>query len=138
MADVTEPSAPAEPEFLTGDALDEWRRIVFQLADTLVDADHAILENYCETYAEVRMLRQHFRDSGVEARTGTGAQGQAITSPLYKALRDQTSELTRLATQLGLSPASRKRLPPPPKKPPARTVAPPLAEGDDPRKLLGG
>jgi len=137
MADVTTGTAPPVPKFLRGVARVEWKRIVPELDGDLVDRDHAILELWCETYASLRELRGLAGEKGSAAYFATGAQGQEITSPLSRAIKEHASLLSSLAPQLGLSPGGRRRLPPPKaKKPPRPTPPPVVAEGEDPRGVL--
>ena len=81
---------PACPKWFTGEALKEWNRIVPQLflLGVVTAVDGAILEAYCQTYAEI---------------VDTAREGKPLKSALLGQLRGYAAEL-------GLTPASRAKL----------------------------
>lgn len=82
--------APKCPEWLTGDALAEWQRIVPELdrLGVLTSVDGAILEAHCLTYGEI---------------VATVKAGEPLKAALLAQMR-------AFASELGLSPASRAKL----------------------------
>jgi phage terminase small subunit len=88
--------APVCPEWLIGDAREEWNRIVPELdrLGVLTRVDNSVLVGHCATYAEIV--------STVKAR-----------EPLKAALLGQ---MRAYACELGLTPAARAKLSVPPPK----------------------
>lgn len=84
------PGAPPCPEWLTGDALDEWKRITPALAlmGVLTQVDHSVLLGHCVTYGEI---------------VATVKAGEPLKAALLGQMR-------AYAIELGLTPASRAKL----------------------------
>ena len=82
--------APKCPEWLTGDALVEWRRIVPELdrLGILTAVDGAVLEAHCLTYGEI---------------VTTVKAGEPLKAALLGQMR-------AYAAELGLTPAARSKL----------------------------
>lgn len=82
--------APACPEWLTGDALKEWKRIVPELdrLGVLTAVDGAVLEAHCLTYGEI---------------VATVKAGEPLKAALLGQMR-------AYAAELGLTPAARAKL----------------------------
>lgn len=82
--------APTCPEWLIGDARDEWNRIVPELdrLAVLTYVDHAVLIAHCATYAEI---------------VTTVKAGEPLKAALLGQMR-------AYACELGLSPAARAKL----------------------------
>ena len=82
--------APACPEWMEGDALREWNRIVPELdrLGVLTSVDGAVLEAHCLTYGEI---------------VSTVKSGEPLKAALLGQMR-------AYAAELGLSPASRAKL----------------------------
>lgn len=101
--------APERPEWLEGEALKEWDRIVPQLeaAGLLAHVDRAALAAYCETWAR-------FVDETLKAKkTGSLVKtpnGYPVTSPHYTNARQAARDLKDWAEQFGLSPSARARV----------------------------
>lgn len=89
--------SPACPAWLTGDALEEWKRIVpaLDLMGVLTKVDHSILIGHCVTYGEI---------------AATAKSGEPLKAALLGQMR-------AYAAELGLTPAARAKLSiaPPPK-----------------------
>lgn len=92
--------APACPAWLTGDALDEWNRIVpaLDLIGMLTSVDHSVLVGHCVTYGEI---------------VATVKAGEPLKAALLGQMR-------AYAAELGLTPAARAKL----------SITPPKAEDD--------
>ena len=82
--------APVCPDWLKGDALAEWKRIVPELdrLGVLTSVDGAMVEAYCATYGEI---------------VATVKAGEPLKAALLGQLRCYAAEL-------GLSPAARAKL----------------------------
>lgn len=89
--------APACPEWLAGDALEEWNRITPALAllGVLTTVDHSILLGHCVTYGEI---------------VATVKAGEPLKAALLGQMR-------AYAVELGLTPAARAKLSIAPPKP---------------------
>lgn len=89
--------APPCPDWLSGDALDEWSRITPALAlmGVLTQVDHSVLIGHCVTYGEI-------------------VQTVKSGEPLKAALLGQ---MRAYAVELGLTPAARAKLSITPAKP---------------------
>lgn len=109
--------APERPEWLEGEALKEWDRIVPQLeaAHLLAHVDRAALAAYCETWARFVDETMKARKTGSLVKT---ANGHPMTSPHYTNARQAAKDLKDWAEQFGLSPSARARVKagPPPKE----------------------
>lgn len=82
--------APACPDFLTGDAREEWDRIVPELdrLGVLTRVDNCVLVGHCATYGEI---------------VGTIKSGEPLKAALLSQMRSYAGEL-------GLTPAARAKL----------------------------
>nr|WP_315476304.1 P27 family phage terminase small subunit [uncultured Undibacterium sp.] len=82
--------SPACPAWLTGDALEEWKRIVpaLDLMGVLTKVDHSILIGHCVTYGEI---------------AATAKSGEPLKAALLGQMR-------AYAAELGLTPAARAKL----------------------------
>jgi len=87
---MPKPGAPLCPDWMTGDALVEWERIVPELdrLGVLTCVDSAVLEAHCLTYGEI---------------VATVRAGEPLKAALLGQLRAYASEL-------GLTPAARAKL----------------------------
>ena len=131
---------PERPDDEMGEvALAEWDRIVPVLHEEgiLSPEDRVILMVWCETWADWLMVDEHL--SSLDRLTTTGSRGNEIVSPLAKIRREMGQFLLQLAPQIGVSPASRFKMPTPSRPPPLprSTTPPPIPEGGDPRAVLG-
>jgi phage terminase small subunit len=92
--------APVCPEWLLGDALDEWKRITpaLELMGVLTKVDHSVLVGHCVTYGEI---------------AETVKAGQPLKAALL-------SQMRAFAGELGLTPAARAKM----------SIAPPKPEDD--------
>jgi len=103
-------SAPTPPEWLAGEALDEWRRIVPELVHLGVigTIDLSVLLACCEAWA---WYRQTARIAAKSPRFVTPAGGGApYTAPIVNQLRDARADWLKLARELGLTPSARTGL----------------------------
>lgn len=102
--------APTAPEWLEGEALDEWNRVVpdlerLQLLKTL---DRAALAAYCLTWARFAEAVQVVRDEGsVLANDKTG---RAQRHPALTTIEQASRELRAWSHEFGLTPSAEARL----------------------------
>jgi len=67
----------------------------------------AVFETYCATYQEWREAVGRIAENGTEAVT---ARGESRASPDVILARNARRDLVRLATELGVTPASRSKV----------------------------
>lgn len=98
---------PAMPQYLTGDARTEWKRIVPILEDmgVLAEADRTMLAIYCKCYAEWREA-----DELVKSLLIVTANKNVIQHPALSIRRNAENRLKVLGAEFGLSPSSRTGL----------------------------
>ncbi len=120
-------STPEPPEHLDDIALDEWNRLVGELAQvgTLHKLDRTLLATYCVLWSHLTQAERGIREHGLVIK---GATGAAQASPYYSVAMRAASQLTRIAAELGLSPSSRARL----------KVQPPADQDDEFERMLNG
>lgn len=98
-------AAPPPPEWLAGDALTEWRRIVPLLLrrGTIAEADLATLAAYCQSWAEFVASAKYVSEHGYWDENGK-------PSAAARRLDASRDVLIRLGDRLGLSPAAKSRV----------------------------
>lgn len=98
---------PTMPKTLTGEAREEWRRIVPQLEamGLLSKIDRGSLIRYCTVWADWCEIDASLQKTGKLLR---GRQG-FVRNPLWLMRRDAEEALEALSRQLGLSPVARIR-----------------------------
>lgn len=97
------------PEWLDDEAVEEWRRVVptLEAARVLADVDYSALAQYCHEWGvSVRAARQLKRE-GLTKRTGHGG---SKPNPLIKISKEARMTALRIATEFGLTPASRAKV----------------------------
>lgn len=103
------PSLLDPPPHVEGTARAEWLRVAEQLknAGLTTFLDHAIMEQYCVTYAMWRSAVDEAEKSGLVQVTSSGYSQQTgnftVATKLAKELRD-------IAKELGMTPAARGRM----------------------------
>lgn len=102
------PGAPCKPPLLTGDASDEWDRIVPQLLTLglLTEVDGKALAAYCVSYGRWAAAEIEIARHGLLVDTPMGLK----VNPAVRIARDAMSQLKQFLIEFGLSPASRSRL----------------------------
>jgi P27 family predicted phage terminase small subunit len=96
------PPAPLEPpDFLTGYALEEWRRLapVLHELNLLTELDLMTFGVYCDAVA-----------SWQKATESHAAGGSDPASPLVRVVQDAGRHLIKVAGEFGLTPATRVRV----------------------------
>jgi len=96
------------PNWLGNHGRAEWKRVVRSLpAGVITGVDLAVFETYCATYQEWREAVGRIAENGTEAVT---ARGESRASPDVILARNARRDLVRLATELGVTPASRSKV----------------------------
>jgi P27 family predicted phage terminase small subunit len=111
-------SAPPKPKFLTGEASDEWDRIVPELeaAGMLTNADRAVVAAYCQAWEELVVCTRTLQDEGrfleepLQSSKGESMGTRKRPHPALSAQRDAIGRVRSLLDSLGLTPAARRRM----------------------------
>jgi P27 family predicted phage terminase small subunit len=109
---LTEPGAriigsdgapPPPPDFLEGEGLAEWDRIVPELSKRYLisPVDAVLLAGYCQTFADYKVAVLAVRESGLML------DGKLNPAARYAA--QSLAELRKMAAEFGLSPSARSR-----------------------------
>jgi P27 family predicted phage terminase small subunit len=111
------PEPPEPPEFLSGYALEEWRRVApgLSLFGLLSLFDVMPLAAYCEAYsrwrtAEELLARVAAGDPAFLGLLVKGSKGQPRANPLLEVSRLAARDMVRFADEFGFSPAARSRI----------------------------
>src|ERR1700733_11144224 len=111
------PAPPDPPKFLTGYALEEWRRIApgLFLFGLLSEADVMVLSGYCEATKRWRtaveaLNRVAEMDPTMDGLLVRGSEGQARPNPLVRIISEAASDMLRFASEFGFSPVARNRI----------------------------
>lgn len=96
--------APEPPDFLAGEALDEWRRVVpeLQRLELTKPLDRASLTAYCLTWQRLCQAQLEVARDGV---LSTNSQG-VVRHPAVAVVEAASKELRAWAHEFGLTPAS--------------------------------
>jgi P27 family predicted phage terminase small subunit len=110
-----QPGVPEPPEWLSADALAEWRRIVPQLkaAGLLTRLDLAVLVGYVTAWAD---LCEATRNVAGHGTTYVSPRGTLVLHPELRRIEKARAALRAFASEFGLSPSARARVgasPPP-------------------------
>lgn len=97
-------SSPEAPDFLDGEALDEWNRVVPELMrlELTKPIDRASLTAYCLTWQRLVTAQQLVSSEGV---LSTNSQGR-VRHPAVAVIEAASKELRAWAHEFGLTPAS--------------------------------
>lgn len=102
--------APAVPQRLTGEAADEWSRVVPELYARGVFEpvlDRAFMVAYCSSWATYTAAMNDLAANGL---TSEGYRGQIKKSPAHQIARDAASLMLTFGARFGLNPLDRQRL----------------------------
>lgn len=139
--DLVPKRMPPPPDHFTETEKAEWKRIGKFLLDAglITKLDLNVLEAYCRTYVRWVEAEEQVRRYGTVIKS---PNGYPIQSPYLSIANKALEQMKSLMGELGLTPASRVRIPkqtPRSAKPPAAPrVEQPQADvaGDDPRRSL--
>jgi P27 family predicted phage terminase small subunit len=117
------------PPFLQGYALEEWDRVVGELArmGVMTGIDTAVLAAYAQAFGRWRFAEEKMAEMAERDATGAGALiirtalGNHIQNPMLSIARKALADMARYAAEFGMTPAARVRL--------ANAGGNPLAEG---------
>ncbi len=103
------PRAPRCPSFLGPVAKAEWRRLAGDLVSRglLTNLDRAAFAIYCLAWECVVQAQEQVSRHGLVSEAEDGSYEP---SPYFGVLNEATEMLTRVAGELGLTPASRARI----------------------------
>jgi P27 family predicted phage terminase small subunit len=110
------PKCPEPPEYVTGLAAAEWRRIAPELhrLGLLTVLDQTVFAVYCVSYGRWRAAEELLAAEPVVVR---GCEGSPVQNPLCRIAREAARDLLRAGAEFGLTPSARARisagLPPP-------------------------
>lgn len=106
-AAVTEP--PACPDYLEGDAAEEWPRIVeeLQALGVLSKTDRAAIALYCQAFATWRKANRDIAAGGITTVTDKGSEK---TAPAVSIANASAALMGRLLVEFGLTPSARSRI----------------------------
>lgn len=98
------------PKRITGEAREEWRRIVPELENMglLALVDRAVLVRYCTAWADWCEIDDQLSATGKLIK-GARNGGGVVRNPLWLMRSDAEATLSDLGRQLGLTPAARLR-----------------------------
>jgi P27 family predicted phage terminase small subunit len=122
---------PDPPSFLSGYAVEEWRRVgpEAHALRLLSNLDRACFAAYCESYAMWRTAEEALagmaaNDPVMRGLLVKSKRGAAIENPLVYIARKAAAEMVRYAAEFGFTPASRSRInggfSPPPDRGPSK------------------
>jgi P27 family predicted phage terminase small subunit len=105
---VVESAIPDCPDWIDGDARDEWLRVVVELGSMKVITlpDRAAIEAYCQIYGTWREALRRVAEEGLILASKDGL----YENPASKIASRCASDLHKYLCQFGLTPASRTRV----------------------------
>lgn len=102
------PADMRPPDHLDAIGRNVWRRVLRAMPPGVITkADRETLEIYCDSYAQYRHAKDSLKKMGPMLVTPNGAYQ---TNPLVTQMRQWAAMTSRLASELGLTPAARPRL----------------------------
>lgn len=99
----------APPDWLNDMALEEWRRVLPLIGESLADEDTAVLASYCLCFARWRAAEQVIDQHGPEIvlRDDKGVVKSVIPSPQIGISIKYHDRMLRAASLLGITPVAR-------------------------------
>jgi P27 family predicted phage terminase small subunit len=111
------PDVPDPPEFLTGYAAEEWRRIAAEMyyCGLLTVVDVNVFAAYCNAFkmwrtaleAWAKMTKEDPASHGLLVKTRKGA---VVENPLSIVARHAANDMLKFACEFGMTPAARTRI----------------------------
>lgn len=100
---------PPCPKYLEGEARKEWRRITKQLQinHLITEADRSLLAAYCQAYKIWVDATEKVNKHGTVIKAPSGFP---VQSPFVSIANKQVEIMIKLASEFGMSPASRTRI----------------------------
>jgi len=112
-SNATEPNVesgvPEPPDWLSADALAEWRRLAPQLAAAglLTKLDRAALASYCSAWGDLCEANRTLQQFG---STYITERGVIVLHPMLKVVERSRQALRAFASEFGLTPSARTRV----------------------------
>lgn len=98
---------PECPSHLNDEAKAEWGRLVAELRPVLAKVDRAILAAFCQVWSRLVEAEMQVAATAAVIKTTTG---EAKVNPWLRIADECRKQLKTLASELGLTPASRSRI----------------------------
>ncbi len=112
-----ETACPTAPDHLCSAALEEWGRVVDEMArlGIMSRLDRSVLAAYCQAYgrwvaAETALARMAERDAVTAGLVIRTKAGNAIQNPLVGAANKAMADMVRYAAEFGMTPSARTRV----------------------------
>jgi P27 family predicted phage terminase small subunit len=104
-----ESAIPEPPDWLSADALAEWKRLAPQLAAAglLTKLDRAALASYCSAWGDLCEANRTLQQFG---STYITERGVIVLHPMLKVVERSRHALRAFASEFGLSPSARTRV----------------------------
>ncbi len=104
-----ESAIPEPPDWLSADALAEWKRLAPQLAAAglLTKLDRAALASYCSAWGDLCEANRTLQEFGSTYVTEKGA---IVLHPMLKVVERSRQALRAFAAEFGLTPSARTRV----------------------------
>ena len=101
--------APACPDWLDEEAKREWKRLAktMEAMGVLTEADRAAFATYCDAYSKWKTATEFIDQHGLIFKTPSGYIQQV---PQVSIAQTYGKLMTKIATEFGLTPASRSRI----------------------------
>lgn len=99
------------PNWLTGEAKTEWRRVITVLSKVpglLTSVDRSVLSSYCQAWGRWKQAEKHLEEEG-ETVTITGQHGYVAeqVSPWVNISKTYHDAMMRSAREMGFTPSAR-------------------------------
>jgi len=116
--DKTPCERPARPQWLTGDAHKEWKRIIpiLEKIGMLAEIDRGILASYCYYYGEWKEACQKLMKKGCD-KVITSPKGYEYPNPWIAIRNTAWDKMKKALDAMGMSPAARTGISVTPKQP---------------------
>jgi P27 family predicted phage terminase small subunit len=103
---------PSPPEWLSGDALDEWKRVLPELMrlDLTKELDGSSLATYCETFAVFKAASLDVQQRGVTVEKVSKDGVSTVANPSVRVMLTASSLLRAWASEFGFSPAAEQKV----------------------------
>lgn len=97
------------PVYMSEDAAEEWRRLARELtvSKVLTKVDTGALALYCQAFDQWREAQNKLKRAQLVV---TNSRGDEVVSPWVRVSNMAVQQMVRLASELGITPASRSRI----------------------------
>lgn len=105
---------PRCPQWLTGEARKEWKRVAAALvkAKVVTQVDRAVLAAYCQSYAQWMEAEEKLKLSEEEGGSPVieNTKGNLVANPWVGVGQRAKMDMLKFASELGMTPSARTRL----------------------------